>query len=219
MKAKIKIIEACIIAANLSIAMCFGFGSYTDELQYKISGYNLQITRAKHYIDYATENGLSESNLSIARANEIISESTKSIENLQLMIPSAQEKDMLEAINKQNELDKNTEEEILKIQENDAKLQSILRVLGVETVNDIPEDFLKSMGLYEYAKSLEEYTNSSDSTSNESTQNNSDIFNDTSNDKSNETSNDISNNTGYFKDGYYINGGYYYPEYYYSDGK
>lgn len=153
-KAKIKLIITAIILLCVSSTTVFAFDTYVEEVQYKLSGCRLQISRAQHFIDYGTLQGLSESDESIQRAYVVIKQSKEEIEKLNKELGPAAEKDRIEGKKKQEALDEETKNQILASGENYEKLQSIMRVMGLSKIEDIPIEFIKSMGLYDYTYNL-----------------------------------------------------------------
>ena len=130
------------------------FNSYEEEALYKKQGYQLQIEKAQHYIDYALLQGLEENDISVLRAYKVIQDSENAIKLTEDEIKEAIKKDQENEEAKKEQEKEDLLEDIKLSDENYKKLMSILEVLELEKIEEIPINFIKSMGLFNYTYEL-----------------------------------------------------------------
>lgn len=132
----------------------FSLSSYVENINVEKYGYLLQIERANHFIEYGISQGLDVTHVSIRQALNVIEDSKKNLESLNGRMEMAIQLD-LEEENRRKEEEKN--DVLIEIEdstENYKKLQSIMSVLSIEDIQEIPIDLLKSLGLYNYTYDL-----------------------------------------------------------------
>lgn len=132
----------------------FSLSSYVENINVEKHGYLLQIERANHFIEYGISQGLDVTHVSIRQALNVIEDSKKNLESLNGRMEMAIQLD-LEEENRRKEEEKN--DVLIEIEdstENYKKLQSIMSVLSIEDIQEIPIDLLKSLGLYNYTYDL-----------------------------------------------------------------
>lgn len=132
----------------LSFGICYS--SNVENIENQIKGYNLQIDKANHYIEYAIERGVDVQHLSILNAISIINESQESIELLESQIDDATEKDLIAQEIERNEMLLEIEE----YYEKSEKIQLLMDVLHIDTVENIPIELLVTFDLLDCACEL-----------------------------------------------------------------
>lgn len=138
----------------LFLFLNFSFSSYVENINVEKRGYLLQIERANHFIEYGLSQGLDVTHISICQALNVIEDSKKNLENLNERMEMAIQLD-IEEENRRKEEEKN--DVLIEIEdstENYKKLQSIMDVLNIENIQEIPIELLKSLGLYNYTYDL-----------------------------------------------------------------
>lgn len=130
------------------------FNSCEEEALYKKQGYQLQIEKAQHYIDYALLQGMKEDDISVLRAYKVIEDSENAIKSVEDEIKEAIKKDQENEEAKKEQAKNDLLEDIKLSDENYKKLMSILEVLELEKIEEIPVNFIKSMGLFNYTYEL-----------------------------------------------------------------
>lgn len=138
----------------LFLFLNFSFSSHVENINVEKCGYLLQIERANHFIEYGLSQGLDVTHISICQALNVIEDSKKNLENLNGRMEMAIQLD-IEEENRRKEEEKN--DVLIEIEdstENYKKLQSIMDVLNIENIQEIPIELLKSLGLYNYTYDL-----------------------------------------------------------------